>query len=1153
MEQLNNFEDGTTQGWRIGNPAQHPSPPTNIASGGPDGADDNFLQAQASGGGGAGSRLAFFNESAEWTGDYSGDGVTGITAAAINQGSGDITLRVALDGAGGRFVTTEGITLVPGSDWQDVAFSLEAADLTAVGGTDVDATLRDVSQIRFINSATPSYQGAAVAAQIGIDNIATVVEGPGGGDLPVVSFEAVPATISEEGSAEERLLSLEFTVAGEIPEGGLVVLLENLFGITDQADSEDDRAAFDGLTLSPPFDQENNIIGIRLLENESSIQLPIINDLVEETTSFDFQLLEGDGYTVDPDQNTTLVTITDDNGGPGVGPTIGLSVSEASLAEGDSLTVNFAVDGDIPEGGSEVLVQSTVAAALGQFELSDLNALQLSGVSNLRPGDDRGLSFIATVTEPNASITLSVFDDIVAEEPLEVPFTLANGELYEVDPDAASVTLTIADEPQPTGPTVGITLDRSEAVEGESITLTFNVTGGVPAEGVQVLVNDTTSAQSGLRSLTEFDVAGVQLSDGISGAPAPADGDSGFFVTLTEATATITLPILDDGADENEADEMFTFELIDGEAYEVDPDAGSVTLSIVDPADAGGGTAPVVSFTTTTPVVTEDGQPPVAEFVFTIDGDIPDDGQGVIVTIGGEGIEKLFAPRFLDGNVPLAFDPPDGVVPISFTGTEVVLGFTAPEVTATATLFNDVVEEEPDVLAFEILPGEGYTIGQGTASITVEDGPSATPGEGPTVSLSVTDSDLIEGEEFTVNITVDETTGAIPEGGLELFIDSGPTDLGEFNIFGENGIDPETDLVGLAGFPEQGDDLGGFFITVVEPEASITLSLFEDGPTEGPEMLTFKLGNGELYEVNPDASAVTLNINDGGEDASFAVESGVTSVFLDLALLESAAGLTLVSTDSDATPAEQPAFLDSFQVGFAITDATDFTFAPAPFTPLGGTIEHSGTITLGLGGAEAAIGEFSIGFDESRVSDTASGFFIADTLEDALGLEILFDLSAPGTAAVSNEALEISGTDLLLAPEVATALVLPDLAGADVGDAQVDALVALTDSSPTGPGEATDGNDVLIGTDGADVLDGLLGGDTYTGGAGADQFVLAIAQGVDTITDFEIGTDQISLGGLTPDGVRMLEVGDNTFVLTNSNELLGVVQGATGLDSAIFA
>ncbi|MEO0408086.1 MAG: TIGR03118 family protein, partial [Cyanobacteria bacterium P01_A01_bin.135] len=100
---------------------------------------------------------------------------------------------------------------------------------------------------------------------------------------------------------------------------------------------------------------------------------------------------------------------------------------------------------------------------------------------------------------------------------------------------------------------------------------------------------------------------------------------------------------------------------------------------------------------------------------------------------------------------------------------------------------------------------------------------------------------------------------------------------------------------------------------------------------------------------------------------------------------------------------------------------------------------------------------------------------------------------------------------------------------------------------------ATDADDVLTGGEGSDMLDGLGGDDVYTGGGGADQFVLALAQGVDTITDFELSVDQIKLGGLTPEGVRIMEMGSDSFLLTNSNELLGIVQGVTGLDNSVFA
>jgi predicted extracellular nuclease len=56
------------------------------------------------------------------------------------------------------------------------------------------------------------------------------------------------------------------------------------------------------------------------------------------------------------------------------------------------------------------------------------------------------------------------------------------------------------------------------------------------------------------------------------------------------------------------------------------------------------------------------------------------------------------------------------------------------------------------------------------------------------------------------------------------------------------------------------------------------------------------------------------------------------------------------------------------------------------------------------------------------------------------------------------------------------------------------------------------GRDTLVGTDGDDIISGGVGADTLTGGAGRDQFVFdSVLDGVDTITDFQPGTDLIVL------------------------------------------
>ena len=163
------------------------------------------------------------------------------------------------------------------------------------------------------------------------------------------------------------------------------------------------------------------------------------------------------------------------------------------------------------------------------------------------------------------------------------------------------------------------------------------------------------------------------------------------------------------------------------------------------------------------------------------------------------------------------------------------------------------------------------------------------------------------------------------------------------------------------------------------------------------------------------------------------VNSGTTSVFLDLPLLELAAGITFVSANTDGE-----AFSEDFQLGFPIIEDTDFSFETEPFTPVDGTIEHSGTVTLNLNDADVTVGDFSIGFNASRVSNTASGFFVSDTTEDALDLEILFDISASPNVT-TDEGLTISEADLLIAPELADALGSSILTGADIGDTRIDA------------------------------------------------------------------------------------------------------------------
>ena len=180
--------------------------------------------------------------------------------------------------------------------------------------------------------------------------------------------------------------------------------------------------------------------------------------------------------------------------------------------------------------------------------------------------------------------------------------------------------------------------------------------------------------------------------------------------------------------------------------------------------------------------------------------------------------------------------------------------------------------------------------------------------------------------------------------------------------------------------------------------------------------------------------------------ADFTVESGVTSVFLDVATLSSV-GLDLTGTVGDvAAPVS-----DDFLVGFTITPETDFSFSDdGGFTLLGGSIEHTGGVEFNGGTADAlAVGNFSIGFDTARVSDTtgATGFFVQDLLTTNA---VLFDVAGVAPS-FDGDNLTIDG-DLIVSEELSGVLGNPDLIGAAVGSAQVNASTTEVTASVPEPG-----------------------------------------------------------------------------------------------------
>jgi hypothetical protein len=163
--QLDDFQDGTTEAWSGG------SSPTNIATGGPDGANDRYLQISTNG----------FNLGArntlQWTGNYLVAGVDELQFDLNNFGPNPVAVRVSLAGplASTMFTSTIATVLPAGSGWMTVSFGISASDLTRTVGTGTYAqTLGGVTTLLIRHDPdpiSPPGQTNPVTATLGIDNV----------------------------------------------------------------------------------------------------------------------------------------------------------------------------------------------------------------------------------------------------------------------------------------------------------------------------------------------------------------------------------------------------------------------------------------------------------------------------------------------------------------------------------------------------------------------------------------------------------------------------------------------------------------------------------------------------------------------------------------------------------------------------------------------------------------------------------------------------------------------------------------------------------------------------------------------------------------------------------------------------------------------
>ena len=162
---LDNFQDGTTQGWGDGQGSGD-----NISTGGPAGAGDAYFAYTPF------NKLVFFNQTT-WVGNYLTAHVSRIEFDAANFGDADtLHVRVAAfseaNFSRNAFATVQSVDLPPDHSWHHVAFDLSPGAMTVVGGSlDYNTLMSSVGQLRILSAQLPSYQGDFVQDTLAVDNV----------------------------------------------------------------------------------------------------------------------------------------------------------------------------------------------------------------------------------------------------------------------------------------------------------------------------------------------------------------------------------------------------------------------------------------------------------------------------------------------------------------------------------------------------------------------------------------------------------------------------------------------------------------------------------------------------------------------------------------------------------------------------------------------------------------------------------------------------------------------------------------------------------------------------------------------------------------------------------------------------------------------
>ncbi|NLX13384.1 MAG: hypothetical protein GXY44_06990 [Phycisphaerales bacterium] len=172
LGQVDDFQDETAIRWWSGTASV-----SKIATGGPAGLGDQYLQVSTTAYP-EGRQLMVNNRM--WGGDYVMAGVHSLEVALLNLNPFPLEIRILAPSMDYGVYTSSTAFLIPSDgQWHHTVFSLLEDDMTWVGGSagDYSMAMRNILSLTIRHQpGEPAYNGPAIVASFGIDNIRATPE-----------------------------------------------------------------------------------------------------------------------------------------------------------------------------------------------------------------------------------------------------------------------------------------------------------------------------------------------------------------------------------------------------------------------------------------------------------------------------------------------------------------------------------------------------------------------------------------------------------------------------------------------------------------------------------------------------------------------------------------------------------------------------------------------------------------------------------------------------------------------------------------------------------------------------------------------------------------------------------------------------------------